>query len=361
MADKTKIEWADATVNTVYGCTKVSPGCQNCYAVGQTRRQSFLNCAALMSTLDPDTYWNTNGPYDWSGKVMVHPRADDRMGQVMSWTKPRRIFWNSMADTFHDGVPWDHLVAMFATMAVAANHTHLVLTKRPERMAEVINNLAFRDDVTTTLDLWAGTLTKRQYRQMHEGPDGVTWPLPNVLLGFTAEDQDRFNRRWDAMAPLADDGWRVFVSAEPLLGPLDIPREVLMGSYPVPQPLPGLYADGPRLSWVIVGGESGPNARPMDPQWVRQIVEDCQDAGVPVMFKQWGEWLPGVAFTVGRSARVRYMDGSMDVDHPTTLRYPDHWWGGDAFDGRLSTHVGKKAAGRLLDGQEHMQFPEGVG
>lgn len=322
MADNTKIEWADASVNTLYGCTKASPGCQNCYAVAQTRRLVNLGHTELCGLTTPPTTPAT----DWSGEVLVHPKAAERMDQVLRWRKPRVVFVNSMSDTFHDQVPWDHQRDWFVTAALAPHHRFLFLTKRPENMADFLT-----DDVTRHM-------IECEWERRMEGVGflKMPWPLPNVWLGCTAEDQQRLDERWPHMGRLSLAGWNTFLSCEPLLGPLDLwgARHRVDGTG-----LQGAVTSWPGgVRWVIVGGESGPNARPMHPDWVRQIVADCQGAGVPVMFKQWGEWL-----ALGQDP-----EGFDVTDNGTTV------------DGLPVYRVGKRNAGRLIDGAEVMEWPKGV-
>lgn len=354
MADGTKIEWADATVNTLYGCTKASQGCQNCYAIGQTRRLAFLRddqYDLLRPLFDGGTFWHSRGPYEWSGRVIVHPKAAGRMEQVVRWKKPRVIFVNSMSDTFHQDVPLDHIIDWFVTAAKAAQHRFLFLTKRPERMARLLEGHDFEGGAQTDL---------HQALTNAVGADGYTWPLPNVWLGFTAEDQERLDERWPHMAPLADAGWNVFVSAEPLLGSLDFSHlSGPLGSMAhTHNPLTGRHYhhddgdqwtdDAPRLGWVIVGGESGPNARAMHPDWARKIVADCRAAGVPVMFKQWGEWAPHPR-----------RDNAAGLD-PGGPWYRSELLGEGRPDGSFWLKVGKRNAGRLLDGEEVLEQPASI-
>lgn len=285
MSDKTGIEWTDATWNPVTGCTEVSPGCDHCYA------KTFA-----------ERWRGTPGHYFENGfDIQLRP---DKLDQPLRWRKPRRIFVNSMSDLFHDQVPDEYIAGVFAVMARAPQHTFQVLTKRHGRMRSLLNEHDFTARVC--------------------GPDDIAWPLPNVHLGVSAEDARWAKIRGDALrgTPAAVR----FFSCEPLLGPID-----------------GLDLDG--IHWVIVGGESGRGARPMHPDWARSLRDQCQAAGVPFLFKQWGEWAPG-------NHRDPTLDGQVSIPYRPDCPdpYPLGW----------VRRVGKKAAGRVLDGRTWDQYPEAV-
>ncbi|QZN99750.1 phage Gp37/Gp68 family protein [Chenggangzhangella methanolivorans] len=186
-------------------------------------------------------------------------------------------------------------------------------------------------------------------------------PLPNVWLGFSAEDQERFDERWTAVKPLAKAGWLTWWSAEPLLGPVD-PSAAIPEVHHHPDNVRSPALDalvraaatmiGPGLRWVVTGGESGPGARPMHPDWARSLRDRCAAAGVPFLFKQWGEWAPSTPEQAAGNPRSgwRCLAGHPHVARREEL-YPE---AGAAFIER----VGKKAAGRTLDGVIHDAYPE---
>ena len=284
MSNNTGIEWTDATWNPVTGCTEVSPGCDHCYA------KTFA-----------ERWRGTPGHYFQQGfDVQLRP---DKLDLPMRWRRPRRIFVNSMSDLFHDAVPDDYIAQVFAVMAAAAQHTFQVLTKRHARMRSLVSRglLDLTDDVAYGM-----------------GFKVMRWPLPNVWLGVSAETQQWADIRIPA---LLDTPAAVrFVSAEPLLGPIDL-RESFAKWVPAidhprwtPEPMRDV------LHWVIVGGESGHGARIMSPDWARDIRDQCISAGVAFLFKQWGSWAP--------------------INDKDTMQ-----------------RVGKKAAGRELDGQTWDQIP----
>ena len=265
---KTKIEWATDTWSPVSGCSKVSPGCTNCYAIRETNRHRNLPKYAGLVTRYPD--FLGDGPLEWTREVRCHPELLD---QPLHWKKPRMIFVCSMSDLFHDKVPWEFIVKVFDVMAATPWHTYQVLTKRPGRMAHFAEHIWPR----------------------HLGPckgwsPGAAWP-PNVWAGTSLEQE------WDGQKHLVrrlDCLLRVpakvrFVSAEPLLGPLDLKPYFFKCSGCVPTPEDPICAcKGLAINWVIIGGESGPGARPMDLAWARSLVGQCQVSGVPCFVKQLG-------------------------------------------------------------------------
>jgi len=332
MADHSSIEWTDATWNPITGCSVISPGCTNCYAMklAGTRMKHTPSREGL--TRDTKA-----GPV-WTGEVRLNREWID---QPLRWRKPRRIFVCAHGDLFHETVPGDWIDQVFSVMARAPQHTFQVLTKRPARMREYLSR--FREPKVAT-----GFITRDGEEPLSYGGKATTifskrnWPLHNVWLGVSAEDQVRADERIPDL--LATPAAVRFVSAEPLLGPVDIgwalahPIRIAAGFLERGRFSPGLETLRP-LDWVIVGGESGANARPMHHYWVRALRDDCARAGTAFFFKQWGEFSPYAA------GPVPYVD----VEDP----------GNPAAKYRVG-RVGKKAAGRLLDGAEHNGMPERV-
>ena len=214
MAQGSKIEWTEATWNPVTGCTKISPGCRNCYAERLSKRLKAMGVAQYANEFS----------------LTLHPESLDL---PLRWKKPKRVFVNSMSDLFQRGIPFDFIQDVFAVMVEASRHQFQILTKRPEIALEYAKKLR--------------------------------WPA-NIWLGTSVENQHYVHR----VHTLTRIPARVrFLSVEPLLGPIS--RLPLRG-----------------IDWVIVGGESGPGARPMREPWVTQIRNRCQSFGVPFFFKQWG-------------------------------------------------------------------------
>jgi protein gp37 len=264
MGDKSEIEWTDATWTTTYGCTKVSPGCANCY-------------------IERTPPYRMQGLKFKRGSIPVQLHHS-RLDWPLRWTTPRRIFVNSLSDLFHEDVPAEFIDTVFAVMALTPQHTYQVLTKRPARMREYCSDLetpwrigtikrvveAGRLSVLGVSDTQVPNILRGDQWKPECVPE---WPLSNCWLGVTVE-----NQRWaDERIPILLDTPAAvrFLSCEPLLGPLNL-RE---------------YSGG--LDWVIVGGESGPKHRRFDPDWARQIVADCRKAGVACFVKQLGGVRPG--------------------------------------------------------------------
>jgi protein gp37 len=278
MADKSAIEWTDATWNPTVGCSIVSPGCTNCYAMRMAARLEAMGQPIYAGMTQP-----SKAGAVWTGKVGL-----SNWGQVirpLSWKRPRRIFVNSMSDLFHESLPDEAIDQVFAVMALCPRHTFQVLTKRAERMrtyiAEVMADQALGLNRFGIAALWSG---------LH-GPAGSlpAWPLPNVWLGVSCERQQEADERLPLL--LRTPAAVRFISAEPLLGPIsfrwakwdDWCHSDGRGRSIVDQ------HDGLRmLDWVIVGGESGPRARPFHLAWAEAIVEQCREARVACFVKQLG-------------------------------------------------------------------------
>lgn len=357
MADKTKIEWADATLNYVSGCSVVSPGCTNCYAM----RAGGRNLPGHPST---GLTKPTKAGHVWTGEVRANDKA---LMQALAWKRPRRIFWNAHGDLFHENVPDAWIDRQFAVMALTPQHIHMVLTKRPERM---------REYCISRFGGWGEPHLADAIEAINgfKKDGGGEWgePLPNVWLGTSVEDQTRADERIPHL--LATPAAVRFLSCEPLLGPVDLTMLDARPSEAGEQESSGLrwvdaltgdYADGeghigdiwchdrPGIDWVIVGGESGPDARPMHPGWVRSLRDQCAEANVPFHFKQWGEWMPVTYFDgIGETYDYRFDDGSGrtvgEVSRRAVIKnYHDHDF----------ARIGKRRAGRMLDGVTHDGVP----
>jgi protein gp37 len=343
---KSKIEWTGETWNPMSGCTKISEGCAKCYAEKMAHRLKAMGAKG----------------YENGFAVTLHP---DRLNEPLKRKKPTTYFVCSMGDLFHEDVPFDYIDQIFAIMALTPQHTYQVLTKRPERMREY-----FED----------GEERVEAFFMDGGYPSNFLWPLPNVWLGVTAENQEQADKRipilLDTPAALR------FVSIEPMLGEIDLgfnqatcncckrsSSRWIKLTQTVASDLPfsrakatvGFYravsnkhgaisvdtGNGllgikpneceylPALDWVICGGETGAKARPMNPEWVLSIKDQCEKAGVPFFFKQWGEYL---TLPTGKS---------LTAQNPM-------FWG----DGRQIVRVGKTKAGHLIDGVEYREMPE---
>jgi len=346
MADQrdTGISWTDETWNPVVGCSIVSPACTNCYAMSMASRIERMAPAQGRETHYAGTTKVVNGKPVWTGKLARAP--DHIVTAPLRWTRARRIFVNSMSDLFHHDLPDEWIDEVFAVMALAPQHTFQILTKRPERMRTYLTRdwaSAARFHVESlTLPTVSKNAGDAQERLRRYTSRGVPHPLENVWLGVTAEDQARADER---IPPLLSTPAAVrFVSAEPLLGPIDLPAAGMKWNGRLDR------ETGERrfLDWVIVGGESGPGARPMHPDWARSLRDQCYAAGVPFFFKQWGDWFPYAE---------RDAAGNVNVVNKGERPGLFHEWSNGVFSVRL----GKKAAGRFLDGVTHDATPAANG
>lgn len=353
MADKTGIAWTNATWNPVTGCSKVSQGCKHCYAEREWARLS-ANPKAI----------------NYYGRAFTDVAChEDRLDQPLRWKKPRMIFVNSMSDLFHESVPDTFIDKVFAVMALAEQHTFQILTKRPERMFEYLTTPGRMDII--------GNEAMPAVRSDCFGV--LEWPLPNVWLGVSAEDQESADERlFHLMNTPAAIRW---LSAEPLLGPIDL-EDVPVG---MNGPLRSYgETNAPKLDWVVVGGESGPDARPMHPDWVEAIQEQCTQAHVPFFFKQWGEWLPLTQMTPeyaasfyrsNRPAKDGEDQNDLDDEYGTHCIVPQkviihngrvfsvedpRSFEQDFFGTRSIFRVGVHKAGCRLNGREWQAWPVGM-
>ena len=306
MAEHSTIEWTDATWNVITGCSIESPGCTNCYAMklAGTRLRNHPSRAGL-------TKPSAAGPV-WTGEVRFN---DEWLHQPTSWRRPRDIFVCAHGDLFHPAVPTEWIDLVFNEMQAADQHRFQVLTKRPQRAAT--------------------------YLRSSRGAQ----PLPHVLIGASVENQRYADERRESMRDIASAGWCSWVSYEPALGP------VAWGGWEF-------------LCWMVSGGESGNDTHPSHPDWHRAARNYCSKHEIPYHFKQWGEWS---AHQIGKR-------GDIEPPMPMGLKRLKEWRTdlqrfadvpNDAMTAEvfrpgatLALPVGKKAAGRLLDGVEHNGFPE---
>jgi protein gp37 len=330
MADKTGIEWTDATWNPTTGCNKVTPGCDNCYAMTLAPRLKAMGSAHYQTDGNPAT----SGP---GFGIAMHPDALDK---PLRWQRPRRIFVNSMSDLFHDGVTDDFIMQVFAVMALARQHTFQVLTKRHGRMRSLLNQHSFWGMV----GVYALEMTNDTVWLPASGVSLDAHALPNVWLGVSVEDQKRANLRVPALIDTpAAVRW---LSCEPLLGPVDLERTDK-----------DARVDG-GIDWVVAGGESGPGARPMHPDWARTLRDSCTSAGIPFLFKQWGAWVDASQFDGAGYDAVEMAERGLTIwPDGRTVAGP----AGNSIDGSAGMwRVGKKKAGRELDGRTHDEYPKEV-
>lgn len=298
----TTIEWTDETWNPVTGCTKVSQGCKHCYA------------ERIFKRFNPGKNFTD---------VQCHP---ERLEIPLHWRKPRKIFVNSMSDLFHEDVPLAFIWDVWSIIQQAPQHTYQILTKRPERMFEALKTIDFIQ--------------------------------PNVWIGVSVEDQATTDERipWLLKTPAAVR----FVSYEPALGPVHFSHtdsrligqnshsslweqntvNWLTGEAYILQAgsTDHFHGIGTKIDWIIAGGETGPGARPAHFDWFRSVRDQCVEAHVPFFFKQWGEWIPILEYETGIDPIT--FDDEAKIDNIVYKR------------------VGRKRAGRLLDGREWNGYPK---
>ena len=328
MSENTKIEWADHTFNPWIGCTKVGPGCDNCYAKATWEdRKHRVTWGAGQARIRTKT---------WGDPVKWNKQADAFFAEH---GRRQRVFCASLADVFDNEVQPQWRNDLFELIIKTPNLDWLLLTKRIGNAAKMLQDVS------------------EHFGVMMNANDRYV-PLPNVWLGATIVSQAEADR--DIPKLLDVPAAKRFLSMEPLLGPVAI-ESYLLSSYDKAahdNQMLGTECRTDKIDWVIVGGESGPNARPMHPDWARSLRDQCEAAGVPFLFKQWGEWLPG----------HHYTSELQDLDNdPVQSRYPcaqwdgewhvGHIFGGDQWDDGALWRVGKKAAGRQLDGRTWDEVP----
>lgn len=340
MPDRTAIEWTDATWNPLRGCTRVSAGCQHCYAEKVAARFSGPG-QPYEGLIHP----RTRG---WNGQIKMLPHL---LRQPLSWKKPRRIFVNSMSDLFHGSVPAEFIDAVFAVMAQAPHHTFQVLTKRPDRMLAYLSEPWRLENIYAQ---WCGT--------SGSPPEAEDWPLPNVWLGVSVENQATADERIPLLLQCpAAVRW---LSCEPLLGRVDLCEHLGMWWNQTMGCFEGTgqqinarrFMGQKRVGWLVAGGESGHGARPMHPDWARSLRDQCAAAGVPFFFKQWGEWEVASAangwtgsLMPATGERLTWLGSDGRTANPSGLNLPNAY---------AMARGGKRKTGRLLDGIEHNAYPE---
>lgn len=315
MSAVTSIEWTDRTWNPASGCTKVSPGCDFCYAERIVDR------------------------FGGRGAFATVVRREETLWAPLRWRNPQKVFVNSMSDLFHADIPDSFIVQVFSVMARTPALTYQLLTKRHGRMRSLLGSDRFRQAVLALAP-------------------HAAWPLQNLWLGVSVEDQKHADLRIPAL--LDTPAWVRWLSCEPLLGPIDLPTVS-----------PAVLAAG-GVDWLVLGGESGPQARPMHPGWARSLRDQCAAAEVPFFFKQWGEYRPVPVVDAPGFAGGRAYDHPRGGRAAAACREPGRGGRlrpmrpGDRARGvvmldvdTIAVRLGKKQAGRELDGRRWEQFPPG--
>lgn len=328
------ISWTNETWNPIRGCSRVSEGCTRCYAERTAARYSGpgepYDGLAKFVTVSKGTL-EEHQEARWTGELQF---VEKHLKDPLRWAKPRMVFVNSMSDLFHEKCKEEWIDKIFAVMALRPRHQFQVLTKRPERMRDYLDPLSHRGEI-----VW------HEAAKMDVTLSDV-WPLPNVWMGVSVENQTTADER---IPILSNTAARVrWVSYEPALGPIDFTRidkrwdMLMLCKTPAGITLPRM------IDWVVCGGESGPGARPMHPDWARSARDQCVAAGVPYFFKQWGEWVDPeqCVCALHSSGEHGYVaDGRKHSDGCPNAK-------------KFVVKVGKKIAGDLLDGQQWHEFPK---
>lgn len=349
MGDNSAIEWTDATWNPVRGCSLVSAGCTNCYAMRQAHRFSGRG-----QPYEGLTKMTSHGPV-WTGKIRLVPELLD---QPLHWRKPRRIFVNSMSDLFHENVPFRFVDTVFAIMAMTGRHgrdephTFQILTKRPQRMLKYLLTPDRPHLVYRAIEIVASAANENERAGCWLAQTKQRFfPLPNVWLGVSVEDQATADERIPLL--LQTPAAVRFLSCEPLLGPISF--EGLFANPANPRDGTNALEE---IDWLIAGGESGPRARPSHPDWFRDLRDQCQAVGVPFFFKQWGEWEIASAAN-GHHDCSMASNGARWVHNDGLVNGPS-WFRDDKREDTEPVgmiRVGKKAAGNVLDGRTWEEYP----
>lgn len=334
------IAWTDETWNVIRGCSDVNEDCRNCYAkqLAATRLsgpgQPYDGLAKMK-----------NGKAVWTGKVQL---VEDLVLQPLRWKRPRKIFVNAMSDLFHDGLSRDQIDQVIAVMALAHWHTFQVLTKRPERMAEHFSEGDARDNLAGWIDMTLEQCKEAGLVNVHHrrtddliatAPDvqePFGWPLPNVWWGVSMGHQKAVDEFMPHVLECRPHAAVLWISAEPLIERIQFP--------------PGSLR---LIDWIVAGGESTKNARPMHPAWPKAVQREAELAGVPFHFKQWGEWLPVTYLEPNRQMPMLNISCGTKGKKERIVSSGAN----DHKDDINMVRVGKKAAGRLLDGRAWDQWP----
>jgi protein gp37 len=364
--NKSLIDWCDVTWEVTAGCSKVSAGCKNCWAIRTDARlqgAGFKGYEKVVTSRSQELRSEevktkqksgNKGLLNWTGKVNL---LEHNLQQPFGWRKPRRVFVNSRSDLFHPDVPFEYVDRVMTVIAMNPQHTFMILTKRPERMKEYFESRII--DSYLKINITININSKFNF---------FVLPIPilNLWLGVSVEDQKTADERIPILLEIP--AAKHFISLEPMLGPVDLSKYLVKNIrcpyHPKGQGCgvcedTGMIYLHNLLDWVIVGGESGPGlksagmtgARPMHPEWVRSINVQCTMANVQFYFKQWGSYSmlnDKVANVQLKSKNIVYMDKDGVITE--SKYYPNN---PDTF-----IKVGKKKAGHLLDGKEYRQIPD---
>ena len=303
MSAITDISWADATWPITVGCDKVSAGCYDCYAMRDARRMGNNPNSKISTVYNGLVVQQRNGLLNWTGTVRELP---ERLDWPSQWREHRDVFVCSQSDLFHEGISDEFIVRVFSVMRENAQHTYYVLTKRPERLLKLLSR-------STPIE------------GLH---DFNSTNFPNVIVGISAEDQKAADVRMPLLVQVPLDPTQRFVSAEPLIGPLDLSKWIH------------------EIGWVIAGCGSGRHAKLMHPAWPRLLRDQCEGAGIDFHFKQWGEW---TAFPPSVETETVLLDGGSMLYRAKTRTTKTKVSPTIALDGTTFSRWGRKRTGRVRD------------
>lgn len=315
------IEWTNDTPNPVVGCTKCSAGCEDCYAIRMAWRLMHSPHKKIAEKYAGTVQRTAAGNLNWTGRINIDHMA---MARVLREKNPKMYFVNSMGDLFHPNVSFRDIDIVFAAMAIAQQHIFQILTKHPDRMLQWLDHVEFDRDTSARV---------KSLRWEYWGDErmlSAQFPLQHVWMGASVENQKEADNRLPHLKSVADHGWLTWVSNEPALGQVN-------------------WAGWEFIKWMVTGGESGPKARPMHPDWARQARDFCAANNIPFFFKQWGgwcEWVQGVnknTKSVEMNISGYFLNDDQDFDTSEDVQL---------------YKVGKHLSGRWLDGQLHDEYPK---
>lgn len=345
---KSKIEWTEQVWNPLAGCSKVSAGCEHCYAIGEAWKKMHHPNPKISGKYAGTVKKTEQGKLNWTGKINF---SESALLLPLKVKKPTRWFINSMSDLFHENADPAWRDSVLTVMSLTPHHIYQSLTKRASVMHSVMNNTTLKNRVYARRDVNAVRMGIKNLNEFE-------WPLPNLWLGVSVED-DKQKDRIDLL--LRTPAAVRFLSCEPLLGPIILNRTPVADYGGFRNSLTGKIVLGPedkfvgldelpKIDWVIAGGESGPDARPMHPDWARSLRDQCMAAGVPFFFKQWGEWIPG--------SQTSRADGTFCIINKEGQKLNATQIMTENHDQTLIVKNGKKKNGNLLDGVKYLEFPE---
>lgn len=324
MSDNTLIDYATASWSPLIGCCKRSEGCRNCWALTMARR---IAGKSRLSGGVPPEYEAVVNKSGWTGKTALIPKY---LETPFHWKKRRNIATCFMTDIAYCDHPYTHILQVFSVMAMLPRHNFLILTKRPEALLKILDRINENGPGMAIGDAaYEWTMSDDAECQTANSINGclgegynVGWPMKNVWLGCSVEDDKAAMRTGIFMQDISELGWNTWVSSEPRIGAID-------------------WNGWEFIDWLVTGGEAGQGARPMHPEWALHDLAWAKHNNIPFFFKQWGKWAP---------CRTRYGIGKVAINE---LGKTDPL--GQVFENR-----GKKKAGRLLDGKEYNELPEGL-